>query len=237
VSPKPVPRSHPISPTRWPSSATPASSQFCDVQQSLRLSRPSFLRRCSPVSRLATKPRPFAGGSSTGEPSDGLEPSTPSLPWRFTGGTGGHGRPLAITFLLEIGPSRRVSCARECPRVPRLMYPSRTRGALSVFKTHDGTRSRLIAWSNRGRGIRRDANPRPRYARGSSGAHVGNGPKDKQAATSGQSSGAGDGGASRCAISAASSRLVTSSFRRMCETWTLAVFTLIVSSDAISRLV
>jgi hypothetical protein len=33
-------RSYPISPTRWPSSATPASSQFCDVQQSLRLHDP-----------------------------------------------------------------------------------------------------------------------------------------------------------------------------------------------------
>jgi hypothetical protein len=38
------------------------------------------------------------------EPSDGLEPSTPSLPWRFEGGTGGHGRTLAITLFLQIGP-------------------------------------------------------------------------------------------------------------------------------------
>jgi hypothetical protein len=66
------------------------------------------------------------------KPSDGLEPSTPSLPWRFWGGTGGHGRALAITFLLQIG---RLNVCRSCPHVPRLMYPSRTRGSLPVCKT------------------------------------------------------------------------------------------------------
>ena len=45
------------------------------------------------------------------------------------------------------------------------------------------------------------------------------------------------GGASRCATAAASARLETSSFLRMCVTWTLAVLTLIVSSEAISRFV
>jgi hypothetical protein len=34
---------------------------------------------------------------------------------------------LLITLLLQIAPSRRVGRARACPRVPRLMYPSRTR--------------------------------------------------------------------------------------------------------------
>jgi hypothetical protein len=48
-------------------------------------------------------------------------------------GTGGHGRALAITFLLQIGPLRRVGRARPCPRVLGLMYPSRTRGLLSVL--------------------------------------------------------------------------------------------------------
>ena len=62
-------------------------------------------------------------------------------------------------------------------------------------------------------------------------------PRDKQAAANGQSSRAGGGGVSRCAISAASSRLATSSFRRMCETWTLAVLTLMTSSAASSRFV
>ncbi len=54
----------------------------------------------------------------------------------------------------------------------------------------------------------------------------------------GQRSGAVSGaGVSRCAIRAASIRLGTSSLRRMCETWTLAVLTLMTSSVAISRLV
>jgi hypothetical protein len=71
------------------------------------------------------------------EPSDGLEPSTPSLPWRFRGGTGGHGRTLAVTFFLQIECLRRVLSVRACPRVPNLMYPSRTRTTLSVCKTGD----------------------------------------------------------------------------------------------------
>ena len=73
------------------------------------------------------------------EPSDGLEPSTPSLPWRFPGGIGVHGRALAITFLLQIRPLGYVSNARACPRVPKLMYPSRTRAALSNYKTANGS--------------------------------------------------------------------------------------------------
>jgi hypothetical protein len=43
----------------------------------------SLSRRCSTVSTAATKNRPFAGGLASKEPSDGLEPSTPSLPWRI----------------------------------------------------------------------------------------------------------------------------------------------------------
>jgi len=78
---------------------------------------------------------PFCGAFA--EPSDGLEPSTPSLPWRSPGGTGVHGRTLEITFFLQIASSRCISRARACPRVPALVYPSRTRGLLSVFKTHN----------------------------------------------------------------------------------------------------
>ena len=52
------------------------------------------------------------------EPSDGLEPSTPSLPWRFWGGTGGHGRALAITFFLQFCTLRSVLRVSACPRVP-----------------------------------------------------------------------------------------------------------------------
>ena len=45
------------------------------------------------------------------------------------------------------------------------------------------------------------------------------------------------GGVRRCAIAAASCRCGTFSLRRMCETCTLAVFVLITSAAAISRLV
>ena len=34
------------------------------------------------------------------------------------------------TFLLQIGPSRRVDRARACPPVLDLVYPSRTRGCV-----------------------------------------------------------------------------------------------------------
>jgi hypothetical protein len=67
------------------------------------------------------------------KPSDGLEPSTPSLPFKC--GTGGLGRALADTFCLHIGSLRCVADARACPRVRYLMYPSRTRGASSVSQT------------------------------------------------------------------------------------------------------
>jgi hypothetical protein len=48
---------------------------------------------------------------------------------------------------------------------------------------------------------------------------------------------AGVGGARRCAIAAASTRLRASTLARMWETWTLAVLTLITSCSAIWRLV
>jgi hypothetical protein len=69
------------------------------------------------------------------KPSDGLEPSTPSLPWRFWRGIGEHAWSFAVTFPLQIILLRLASCARVYPRVPRLMYPSRTRELLSVCTT------------------------------------------------------------------------------------------------------
>jgi hypothetical protein len=76
------------------------------------------------------KKAPFAGAFV--KPSDGLEPSTPSLPWKFGGGTGVHDRVFTGTFVLQVWPSECVGDVRACPRVLNLMYPSRTRGALSV---------------------------------------------------------------------------------------------------------
>ena len=79
---------------------------------------------------------PFAGISF--KPSDGLEPSTPSLPWRFWGGTRVHGRASKIAFDLQISALQRVIRVLAYPRVPDLMYPSGTRGVLSVLKTYNG---------------------------------------------------------------------------------------------------
>jgi hypothetical protein len=74
------------------------------------------------------------------EPSSGLEPETPSLPWRFWGGTRVHGRASKIAFDLQIGALRRVTRVLACPRVVDLMYPSRTPALLSVLKTDNGER-------------------------------------------------------------------------------------------------
>jgi hypothetical protein len=70
------------------------------------------------------------------KPSAGLEPETPRC----------HGSPEAVTaptgvrrgtFVLQIAASRRVGRARVYPRVPKLVYPSRTRAVLSVYETSD----------------------------------------------------------------------------------------------------
>ena len=70
----------------------------------------------------------FPGVSSQVKPSDGLEPSTPSLPWRFRGVTRVHARSLATQFLLQIRPSAVQRVCREASRVSFLMCPSCVRG-------------------------------------------------------------------------------------------------------------
>ena len=54
------------------------------------------------------------------------------------GGSRVHARSLAAPFVLQIRGSRCVGSARTCPPVLSLLYSSRTRGALSIFKTDDG---------------------------------------------------------------------------------------------------
>jgi hypothetical protein len=54
---------------------------------------------------------------------------------RSRGGTGINVRSLASTFVLQIRRYLCVSSARACPTVLSLVYPSRTRGVLSVLKT------------------------------------------------------------------------------------------------------
>jgi hypothetical protein len=69
------------------------------------------------------------------EPSDGLEPSTPSLPWRFRGVTRVHVRSLPTHLLLQIALFRRLGMRRETSRVSFLMCPFCVRGLLSVLTT------------------------------------------------------------------------------------------------------
>jgi hypothetical protein len=65
----------------------------------------------------------FPGISSLGKPSDGLEPSTPSLPWRFWGVTRVHARSRRTPFLLQIAPNEALRMRRETSRVSLLMCP------------------------------------------------------------------------------------------------------------------
>ncbi len=63
--------------------------------------------------KIGNKKQPICGQFCySKEPSDGLEPSTPSLPWRFRGGNRGHDRASAATFFLQIRSSGRVNDAR-----------------------------------------------------------------------------------------------------------------------------
>jgi hypothetical protein len=47
-----------------------------------------------------TQKAPISGAFA--EPSAGLEPATPSLPWKFESVTRVHARAFAITFVLQI---------------------------------------------------------------------------------------------------------------------------------------
>jgi hypothetical protein len=95
----------------------------------------------------------FAAISLTLEPSDGLEPSTPSLPWRFPGVTRVHARSLAAQFLLQIDldPDSR-DASRDVARVvsdvsvlcPRCVVRRGIRSyprAVCCRKTHNGGRA------------------------------------------------------------------------------------------------
>jgi hypothetical protein len=57
------------------------------------------------------------------KPSDGLEPSTPSLPWRFRGVTRVHAGSSAARFCLQIDSVQAPRMRREMSRVSFLMCP------------------------------------------------------------------------------------------------------------------
>jgi hypothetical protein len=71
------------------------------------------------------------------KPSDGLEPSTPSLPWRFSGVTRVHARSPATKFLLQIGLLQAMEMRRATSRVSFLMCPFCVRALMpSQTPTH-----------------------------------------------------------------------------------------------------
>ena len=67
--------------------------------------------------------RPAGLQALSAKPSDGLEPSTPSLPWRFWGGTRVHARSLATRFSCKSGSNELSEMRRETSRVSFLMCP------------------------------------------------------------------------------------------------------------------
>ena len=66
------------------------------------------------------------------KPSDGLEPSTPSLPWRFGRVKRVHSRSLATHFLLQIERFAAHTMRRQTSRVSFLMCPFCVRGSSSI---------------------------------------------------------------------------------------------------------
>jgi hypothetical protein len=70
--------------------------------------------------KKTTKNPPFAGLSSLLKPSDGLEPSTPSLPWRFRAAACDLGTPLGSAACLQSGPFLRfLHPTSKDPEPPR----------------------------------------------------------------------------------------------------------------------
>jgi hypothetical protein len=82
--------------------------------------------------RSDNKTRCFAGIL---EPSDGLEPSTPSLPWKFRSVTRVHARSFATQFFLQIRLSQAVARRGETTRVSFLMCPFCVRRLVSIQTT------------------------------------------------------------------------------------------------------
>jgi len=109
-----------------------------------------LVRKCT---RLVPAARPtFVAAGNTKSPLQGfpVSPLTDSnrRPPPYHGGSGavlasiaGHSRPRSACKLVSYGSPAVPVRARACPRVPVLMYPSRTRGALPVHRTGPTTRS------------------------------------------------------------------------------------------------
>ena len=116
-----------------------------------------------PVPRTSPGRRCFRGSVQTRYSSGLCGPRLPPTPPRegsrpppyhrgFGGGTGAHGRALAVTYFLQTGALRCASRVRACPRVPSLLYPSRTRDLLSVCETSNTCRSDRVRTTSVARG-------------------------------------------------------------------------------------
>ena len=75
----------------------------------------------------------FAG--TLAKPSDGLEPSTPSLPWKFGSVTRVQTRSLATQSFLQIEANEFSRMRREASRVSFLMCPFCVRASLLTWTT------------------------------------------------------------------------------------------------------
>src|SRR5215210_4930994 len=65
------------------------------------------------------------------KPSDGLEPSTPSLPFRFRGGKHGHSRVSEGTKAPQAGGIRRRAVTRVWTRAVGLVFAPRSQSSWS----------------------------------------------------------------------------------------------------------
>jgi hypothetical protein len=76
--------------------------------------------------------------SNFGKPSDGLEPSTPSLPWRWSGEASGNGLRLSSAILTAVRLRRAsLGCV---PSAPQLLHES-----LSALKTEQSRFDALLS--------------------------------------------------------------------------------------------
>jgi hypothetical protein len=109
---------------------------------------------CPRVLQTDNNKCPFAGTFK--EPSGGLEPPTPSLPWRFPGVARVHARSRPTEFRLEIRPFPAVRMRRETSRVSFLMCPFCVRASSSHLTTPSAagkgsTSLKLRGWLTRRR--------------------------------------------------------------------------------------
>jgi hypothetical protein len=121
VSPKPVPNIRRSSSHRCAPSSTWIQAISCAASDSRRRHRPPLHGGALQCQQWHKKAAICSCFVFLKEPSDGLEPSTPSLPWRFRGVTRVHARSPATQFLLQIALLQAVEMRREASRVSFLM--------------------------------------------------------------------------------------------------------------------